>query len=47
MLVASRRRIFLASYWSARFATFLQPLALYSYWLDDFADGMPTAERNY
>ncbi len=36
---------FLGSYWSARFGTFLQALA--SHWLEDFADGKPTAITNF
>jgi hypothetical protein len=36
--------VFLASYWSAGFSTFLQALALASHWLEDFADGTPVGK---
>jgi hypothetical protein len=39
--------IYLASYWSAGLGTYLQALALASYWLDDFTDVTPTAGKTY
>jgi hypothetical protein len=38
---------FLASYWSAKFGTFVQTPIFSSYWLEDFADGTPTTGENY
>jgi hypothetical protein len=37
---------FRASYWSAKFGTFVQTPNFSSYWLEDFADGTPkTGEK--